>query len=381
MKYKFVIIFILCILVFFTFISIKPIIIFLVKGQIEKVFIDSKVSIGSCDLSPLRQLTLSDIEIKKIPIYDFKVQKAIIQFRPSSIIKGRLLKFSLSDANIDIYLLGRNIQDLGSQFNLGNSKSTFSLDFIELSGVNINVDSNQISTNAKLSLGLNLMDQIVNKCNLKIDLLKASGLELADGFLNLEQGGSSGFLSIGNIKYDKLKLRNIEGSARLEDEYLYFDSISAKLFKGMVVGNLSLLINKDVQYLAKLEFVNLDLDTFVNDFKLQEKVQMKGRVSGAIDLEGNGANIRILGGDFAAIDPGGTLTIKDDKYLENLAQRTGQSIDLIVESFKNYDYNTGKMGLSLDKGNLIFDIGLDGWTGKRNLNIILHDFKLTKEAQ
>jgi len=34
------------------------------------------------------------------------------------------------------------------------------------------------------------------------------------------------------------------------------------------------------------------------------------------------------------------------------------------------------MNVSLDKGNLVLDISLDGETGKRNLNVIVHDFRL-----
>jgi hypothetical protein len=47
-----------------------------------------------------------------------------------------------------------------------------------------------------------------------------------------------------------------------------------------------------------------------------------------------------------------------------------------VESFKDYHYNTALMKLSFDKGNIILDVALEGEAGKRNLSIVLHDFKL-----
>jgi hypothetical protein len=49
---------------------------------------------------------------------------------------------------------------------------------------------------------------------------------------------------------------------------------------------------------------------------------------------------------------------------------------MLVESFKNYRYNTGILKLSLDKGNLIFDITLDGEAGRRKLDIVVHGFSL-----
>jgi hypothetical protein len=70
------------------------------------------------------------------------------------------------------------------------------------------------------------------------------------------------------------------------------------------------------------------------------------------------------------------LTITDDKFLNNVAKSSGQSLDILVESFKNYHYNTGVMKLSLERGDIVFDIALEGEAGKRNLSIVLHDFKL-----
>jgi hypothetical protein len=50
-----------------------------------------------------------------------------------------------------------------------------------------------------------------------------------------------------------------------------------------------------------------------------------------------------------------------------------------VDSFKNYRYNAGVVELSLQGPDLVFDIRLEGDAGKRDLTIVLHDFKLTKE--
>jgi hypothetical protein len=73
------------------------------------------------------------------------------------------------------------------------------------------------------------------------------------------------------------------------------------------------------------------------------------------------------------------LTIKDSGYLENMARSSGQSLDILVESLKNYHYNSGVAKLSLERNNFIFDIFLEGETGKRNLKVTLHDFNLMRE--
>jgi hypothetical protein len=84
----------------------------------------------------------------------------------------------------------------------------------------------------------------------------------------------------------------------------------------------------------------------------------------------------VLSGNFSTLQPGGILVIKDDKFLKNLSRTTKQPLDILVESFKDYHYNTALMKLSFDKGNIILDVALEGEAGKRNLSIVLHDFKL-----
>ncbi|MDP2911079.1 MAG: hypothetical protein Q8N76_01950, partial [Candidatus Omnitrophota bacterium] len=61
--------------------------------------------------------------------------------------------------------------------------------------------------------------------------------------------------------------------------------------------------------------------------------------------------------------------------LENVAKQSNQPLDIIVESFRNYNYNNGMISLGMESGNLVMDIKLDGKAGKRNLAVVLHNFK------
>ncbi|MGD9015028.1 MAG: YdbH domain-containing protein, partial [Candidatus Omnitrophota bacterium] len=129
-----------------------------------------------------------------------------------------------------------------------------------------------------------------------------------------------------------------------------------------------------------LKFVNLDLETLVHDFGLNKKVELSGKLTGRLNFQGAGLNLHALNGDFSSAEYGGRLIIKDTQFLENLARNSKQPLDIFVESFQDYEYNTGIIRLALDKGNLILDIALDGEAGKRNLNITLHDFRLKQEG-
>jgi hypothetical protein len=96
-------------------------------------------------------------------------------------------------------------------------------------------------------------------------------------------------------------------------------------------------------------------------------------------VTGRGADIHILDGDFSAVDPGGLLEIKNEEFLKNIARNSQQPLDIVIASFKDYHYNVGALRVALEKSDLVFDAALDGETGKRNINITLHDFLLRKE--
>jgi len=53
----------------------------------------------------------------------------------------------------------------------------------------------------------------------------------------------------------------------------------------------------------------------------------------------------------------------------------------MVENFKNYRYNTGLLSLGLEDNNVILKLALEGNAGKRNLEVIFHDFKLGREEK
>ena len=60
--------------------------------------------------------------------------------------------------------------------------------------------------------------------------------------------------------------------------------------------------------------------------------------------------------------------------MENIARSGNQPVELLVDNLKNYHYNTGTINLSLVEDGLNMEMALDGAEGKRNLNIILHNF-------
>lgn len=369
---------VVCLVVLLGYFGSRPAILFLAKAQLEKVFTGAEVSIGGCVIEPFKKLELFNLIVSKEPAYDFKVGSATFQFTLQSILKGIILKASLSEAAIVIDQQGESIQGFSRQLNLGGSKAAFTLDSLELSDIELDLESSEVSLKANLSLLFDVKGGSLSSCDINIGSLASAGFKLKNATLSVSQSGPVGAFSIAQATYSDVKLRNVKAKTRLKNNLLTLDSLSAQVLGGQAQGSAKLFLGRDMHYTANLEFIKLDLATIVRDFKLEEKVQLQGNLGGSFILEGSGLSIQAIGADMSADKEGGTLTIKDHNYLGALARKTNQSMELIVDSFKSYRYNAGVVKLSLQDANLVFDIKLEGEAGKRDLTVVLHDLNLTR---
>ncbi len=369
--------FIIILFVFILGISIliKPAILFLVRKQIEDVFPAAAVSIGGMSIKPFYRLSLLDIKINKHPVYDFKIKEAGIAYGIFSLLGGKIRKFYIKGTDISVNLAQKDFSEFNRYLNL-KPGGGFLIGLLELSGLSLQVKSGDLELNALLSAELEPLNRLIHNCNLNIYFLDFKGFHLQDAFLRVRQAPYAGELSIGLARYDKLKVKEIKSKAILEGSRLRLDSLGAYFLDGEIRGNLDLEIGKNPQYLLNLKFLDCAIGAFVKDFNLQEKFTASGSLSGTLTLKGSGPDVNILSGDFSAVRPGGVLTITDTVFLERIARNSSQSLDLLVESFKNYRYNNGIMKLSLDKDNLILEIALDSQAGKRDLAVTIHNFEL-----
>ncbi len=318
----------------------------LVKRQLANVFTASTVTVKNCILYPTHLLRLSDIEVKKEPVYNLKIKETDIQYNLFSLFKGTISKLCVKEMLIKVNMPKKNIFELSKHLNVKQrSSSLFLIKKLEISNTRLDIESKELKINAE------------------------------DVFLNCAQDASTGLFSIKSFKYNKLEMEEIKSKTRLENKTLFLDSLSAKLLGGQATGELNLKIGAESLYYANLNFIGLDIGTFINAFNLEEKLQMSGKLNGSAILKGRQSAIDILEGDFSTLEQGGNLRIKDKKILENIATSSKQPLEIIVESFKDYRYNVGTIRLLLDKNNLILNASLKGSAGKRDLTATIYGLK------
>jgi len=344
------------------------------KHQLARVFPGSTVSVGGCTASPAHSIELTDIEIRKGTAFNLTVKNARVSYSIASLLSRTILDVYAGDAACHIDLSGNLKTDIKKIFKASDSKSVFRLLNIRLSTVHLALKSRDIRCSGTLSIELSPSENLVRAIDCTIDTLKTEDLLLEQANLKGMLGTEGAGFHITKMRYNGVKLDDISGAAILNDTIVLLKSLTARLFDGIVSGHTRLSIDKEREFAIDLQCAGINLNTFVNDLKLNTKFQMTGILSGRVTLEGKGFNLNRVAGTLSTDPAGGVLVIHDTRFLEEMAKKSGQPLNIVMEIFRQYQYTIGVMKLSVDGANLVLNIALEGEAGKRTFDVILHDF-------
>jgi len=312
----------------------KPVLLPIINKELQKIFKESSVS----DFSLTKDfIEFRGIEIRQKRSYDLKIKKARIYYSLQSILKKKIGK-------------------------------------VEAIDLNIGFNKNDIKIKANASFQVDVSAKTIDYIKLNVSSCKTSLFEIQGLVLDASQGRDTGEFYIKGINYNKLKLADVMGKSGLKERRLRIDPLLVSFLGGNVKGEFSITLDQDMDYDLHLDTQAVDIKRLVDDMELNEKFEMTGRLGGAFYLAGRGQGMKDIKGYFNTAAPGGVLIIKDKMFLENVARQSNQPLDIIVESFRNYNYNNGIIKLSIESGNLTMEMRLDGMAGKRSLAVVLHDF-------
>nr|MBU1327795.1 YdbH domain-containing protein [Candidatus Omnitrophota bacterium] len=318
----------------------KPVLLFIAQKELHKIFKESSVQ-GI-------KVTLDFAEFQNIKIrekmFDVNIKKARVYYDLRSILNKEINKAEAIDVDLNFY-------------------------------------KDDIKIKARASLQLDMPTKSIDYMKLNISSCKTNLFEIEGLILSASQGQDTGEFYIKGINYNNLKVADVMGKSELKGKSLCIKPLLISFLGGNVKGEFNITLDQDIDYNLSLDTQGMEIKRFVDDMKLNEKFNMTGRLGGAFYLSGKGQDIKDIKGDFNTDAPGGVLIIKDKTFLENVAKQSNQPLDIIVESFRNYNYNNGMIKLFMESGNIGLDLELDGSSGKRSLAVILHDFNKGKERQ
>jgi len=317
----------------------KPILRPIINKELQKIFKESSVA----DFRLTKDfIEFQGVKIREKNSYDVKIEKVRVYYKLRSILKKKIEKIEAFNANLDFNKPGIKIKAIAS----------------------IQVD-----------IPAKIIDYVkLNISSLDTNLFQAEGI-----ILNAAQGRDTGEFYIKAVNYNKLKIGDVSGKAGLKRNIFNINPMLVSFLNGNVKGEFNISLDEKMNYNLRLNSQSLEIKKFVDDMKLNEKFDMTGRLEGTFSMSGMGQEIKEIKGDFHTDSSGGILIINDKTFLENVAKQSNQPLDIIVESFRNYNYNKGTVKLSAETGNLVLDLKLEGASGKRNLQVVLHNFNKGKE--
>lgn len=357
----------------------ERIVIYIAKQQIKKALDADSVTIKKCVINPLKMISLSDIEIKKTNFLHAKIKRASAKYSIPAVFGG-----SLSGMEIDGVRLSIGLKDnfpLGLKTTVAPKKQGFfTVRNLKISETRITLSNRDFSLKGTLSAELSPHDGKINEINAVLESYKSGNLTIDTARLVGPLSHAGAALSINKIAAGDAVIKNVEGTVRINGNRLTVEPVHSRISKGSISGKAEISLDETLEYSILLTCSGLDLETFIGELKLNEKIGLTGLIYGDIAVKGAGLGIIDISGSFSTNAPGGTLTIKDDSMLKNIAKASKMPMEIIMENLRNYEYTLGIMKVSLDENDLALEVAMDGDAGKRKFNVILHDIITIKKG-
>ncbi len=361
--------------------SFKPGVLGLARWTLKKHFVLDDLNIGDIEIRSYRQIAFVNIRARKGKTWFFEAQEVRLFLKFSNSFLKNALRLGIKSARLEIKNSTQTVSDFFKEEFSENAPEPL-LSRLDCQGIDVTTQFKDLNLAGRFSINVDIASRQVHSLYLDVSVVDYKKFHLENLLLVAGRGDRLGHLSIAKVQYDKMVVEELVGPARFENKNLVFDHLSAKVLNGNVTGDFMVSFVTLAVYQTKLRFYGLDIERFVKDFDLENKLTMTGSLSGSIFAEGRGSVLKVFGGDLVMDAPGGRLTIKDSRVLRDIAERSPlandqgnlyqTSVDAVVESLQDYNYNSGRVGLSLRERDFFAEINLDGKQGKRNFNIILH---------
>jgi len=377
--YKLSIVLALCLAVL-SAIFVKQFVLGLVKKQLSAVCPGSSVAIAGLKYRPFTEIVFSGIELAKKGVYRITCKEARVNWSPAFLLRGKIKMVALRNTEILVSLGDKSILSLKDSFRLpAGPKAGLAVAAVSLENMKLDIGASDLVLRGEFSAKAGLGTGLSGSLDLKAGTIEAAGLKVKNALLEIKEN-SAGALFIEEAGYNKARIKALKSPVAFQDNALAFDDISADFLGGQVRGKAHFSFDAEPRYDAEVKFSSLDTAVLADDFELNEKVELAGKMSGTLKAQGTAKEILVLSGSFSSDAPGGVLTLKDMSYLQGVADASQQPLDIVIESFRNYRYNTGIAQVSLEEKAVKLEAHLAGDAGKRSWTVVLHDFQSNKEG-
>lgn len=182
-----------------------------------------------------------------------------------------------------------------------------------------------------------------------------------------------GSANTAQVKYANFVFSDIHADLTCSNNAVRIDVTHLRFAGGEGFGVVAVDLSDEISVSGSFTVNQLDAIQVMTILNLDKKMHMSGIWNGSFSFAYQDKKVDNLSGTLLAAPPGGELNIKDEQMVKKMIPPGQLGNEQIVNAITNYYYNDGKMSVSLAESKILFNLQLDGRTGKRNIDIYLHD--------
>ncbi|MCM8770503.1 MAG: YdbH domain-containing protein [Candidatus Omnitrophica bacterium] len=335
-KILFVLIIIVVLIISFAIFK-ENIVLYIARVNIRKVLPQSKVEIKKIEFQPLSSLKFKGINIKSsLQGYSLYFGQVNIDYTIASILKGTINKINLDGMDI---LVRDNIK-------VNPGKPIFGVKQITATG--------------------SIKFRDIEIKNFQANFYQAEDVKRPKIKLN-------GNLNVEGINKKKIKVSHLSLTIDFQPDALEVPEFRFSAFGGEIRGKIeAFFLKSGINFFINLNGENIDLAQLNEDFDLKERFEVTGRCDFVLEVKGDNKGLLELDGNLTTQAGGGKFVVTDKQALGRIALAKETSLDLALESLKNYHYDKGSAKIYLEDGNIVLHMLMDGPLGARDLTVVYH---------
>jgi hypothetical protein len=341
------------------------------RRQLARQFPGAAVSVARCSLWPLSQVTVRSVDIRKAGAYHVSIGRARLRYSVLFLREPLIPRIQLDDVLCEIDAGRSRAADLFPYLSRTSGGSVVSVGRVIFERCRVFIATADLRCDAFVSGVYDQGQRQLERADIALSSLTYGSFQVNDVHCVIDRSRPSGFYA-GSVAFDKLLARSLCAGINFEADALRFSDGTAEFLGGTVAFRAKMMTQSPWEYQAAAQLKRLDLAVLVNEFKWGEKLQASGSLEGVLQVNARPGSIGMLSGSLQVAQSGGRLSILDRKFLDYIARGSGQPVELLAESLRDYRYESGSVTVSSTDEAVVLRAALSGTQGKRDLTVVIH---------
>lgn len=342
----------------------------LLRAALRHAFPGAQVRVAGCSIWPLSRISVRGADIRS-KTFHCALARMRVRYVPAAAWPPLRLRVQLDDLSCDISTGDVPLVETVRGYMPAGKPAGLPVETIVCERGRLSVQSVDLAGEVFFNAVIDPGRRVVERVDVRVPLLRWRQVEVCNAFGSADLSGPGGIriesLTAGNARAGNLCMRTLLTPGRLQ-----LCEGRAEAFGGMIAFNGFADAADPLRSSIDLRVERLDIAAAVQAFKWQEKLRASGYLDGQLRVGFLPQRGLDLAGTLLARQPGGSLDIRERRFLEYIAQGSGQPVEIIAQSLADYRYDQGSLSVSRQEDGFALKALLSGPQGKRDLTVVIH---------